>query len=181
MNLHVRRYHRRHVVARTQTAGASHHSAERRVPSADVGIARLGIARGCGGSGCIRSVDEPVGDEGARTDRGAPQGVRAISSGSRVRSRTQSRFYEKGDRPLEIVTSRQWFIKTMDSREELLARGSELQWHPEFMRHRYDNWVNGLSGDWCVSRQRFFGVPFPVWYPDSRRRTNRLCPSDCPG
>ena len=75
------------------------------------------------------------------------------------------KFYEKGDRPLEIVTSRQWFIKTMDFREELLARGSELQWHPEFMRHRYDNWVNGLSGDWCVSRQRFFGVPFPVWYP----------------
>jgi valyl-tRNA synthetase len=75
------------------------------------------------------------------------------------------KFYEKGDRPLEIVTSRQWFIKTMDFQEELLARGSELQWHPEFMRHRYDNWVNGLSGDWCVSRQRFFGVPFPVWYP----------------
>ena len=75
------------------------------------------------------------------------------------------KFYEKGDRPLEIVTSRQWFVKTMEFREELLARGSELQWHPEFMRHRYDNWVNGLSGDWCVSRQRFFGVPFPVWYP----------------
>jgi valyl-tRNA synthetase len=75
------------------------------------------------------------------------------------------KFYEKGDRPLEIVTSRQWFIKTMDFREELLARGSELRWHPEFMRHRYDNWVNGLSGDWCISRQRFFGVPFPVWYP----------------
>jgi valyl-tRNA synthetase len=75
------------------------------------------------------------------------------------------KFYEKGDRPLEIVTSRQWFIKTIEFREPLLARGRELQWHPEYMKGRYDNWANGLNGDWCVSRQRFFGVPFPVWYP----------------
>ncbi len=75
------------------------------------------------------------------------------------------KFYEKGDRPLEIVTSRQWFIKTTEFRGELLARGRELQWHPEYMRHRYENWVNGLAGDWCISRQRFFGVPFPLWYP----------------
>ena len=77
----------------------------------------------------------------------------------------QVKFYEKGDRPLEIVTSRQWFIKTMAHREALIARGRELQWHPDYMRHRYENWVNGLAGDWCISRQRFFGVPFPVWYP----------------
>ena len=75
------------------------------------------------------------------------------------------KFYEKGDRPLEIVTSRQWFIRTIEFRDALLARGRELEWHPDYMRTRYENWVNGLNGDWCISRQRFFGVPFPVWYP----------------
>ena len=74
------------------------------------------------------------------------------------------KFYERGDRPLEIVTSRQWFIKTMEVRAPLLERGRELHWIPEHMRARYENWVNGLTGDWCISRQRFFGVPFPVWY-----------------
>jgi valyl-tRNA synthetase len=75
------------------------------------------------------------------------------------------KFYEKGDRPLEIVTSRQWFIRTIEFRDALLARGRELEWHPAYMQTRYENWANGLNGDWCVSRQRFFGVPFPVWYP----------------
>src|SRR4051812_31408945 len=75
------------------------------------------------------------------------------------------KFYEKGDRPLEIITSRQWFIKTIEFREALIARGRALKWHPEYMQTRFENWANGLNGDWCVSRQRFFGVPFPVWYP----------------
>jgi valyl-tRNA synthetase len=79
------------------------------------------------------------------------------------------KFYEKGDRPLEIVTSRQWYIRNggrdVALRDELLARGAGLTWHPDHMRHRYSNWVEGLNGDWLVSRQRYFGVPVPVWYP----------------
>jgi valyl-tRNA synthetase len=75
------------------------------------------------------------------------------------------KFFEKGERPVEIITSRQWFVRTMEHREELLQRGRELRWHPPYMRARYEDWVTGLTGDWCVSRQRFFGVPFPLWYP----------------
>jgi valyl-tRNA synthetase len=74
------------------------------------------------------------------------------------------KFYERGDRPLEIVTSRQWFIQTMEHRDELLARGRELAWYPPYMAARFEHWVEGLTGDWLASRQRFFGVPFPVWY-----------------
>jgi valyl-tRNA synthetase len=74
------------------------------------------------------------------------------------------KFYEKGSRPLEILPTRQWFITTMRFRDELLAWGRELHWTPPHMRVRYEDWVRGLTGDWCISRQRYFGVPFPVWY-----------------
>ena len=75
------------------------------------------------------------------------------------------KFYERGEHPLEIVASRQWYVRTLSLRERLLERGRELQWHPSYMVHRYEAWVEGLTGDWNISRQRFFGVPFPVWYP----------------
>ena len=99
----------------------------------------------------------------------------------------KANFYEKGDKPLEIVTSRQWYIRNGGRdealREALLARGAELGFNPDFMRVRYENWVSGLNGDWLVSRQRFFGVPFPVWYPlDAGRRaaatTRRSLPTE---
>lgn len=89
--------------------------------------------------------------------------------GEPVPTQRKANFYEKGDKPLEIVTSRQWYIRNggrdEELREELLGRGRELAFHPDFMRVRYENWVGGLNGDWLVSRQRFFGVPIPVWYP----------------
>jgi valyl-tRNA synthetase len=75
------------------------------------------------------------------------------------------KFYEKGERPLEIIASRQWFVRTLDLKDALNERGRELRWHPDHMRGRYESWVENLNADWCISRQRFFGVPFPVWYP----------------
>ncbi|HZI97800.1 MAG TPA: valine--tRNA ligase [Actinomycetales bacterium] len=80
----------------------------------------------------------------------------------------QVKFYERGSKPLEIVSTRQWYIRNGGReetlRKELVARGREITWVPDYMRHRYTNWVEGLNGDWLISRQRFFGVPFPVWY-----------------
>jgi valyl-tRNA synthetase len=74
------------------------------------------------------------------------------------------KFYERGTRPLEFLTTRQWFVRLLVHREALVEQGRKIAWHPAFMRARYENWVQGLNQDWCISRQRFSGVPFPVWY-----------------
>ena len=98
-----------------------------------------------------RRIVELLGDAGALL--GDPEAIRHAV-----------KFYEKGDRPLEVISTRQWFVETLSRKQALLARGHEIRWHPGFMGARFSSWVEGLNQDWAISRERYFGVPFPVWY-----------------
>jgi valyl-tRNA synthetase len=93
----------------------------------------------------------------------ALEGAGAID-GEPEKLRRPVKFYERGERPLEFVVTRQWFVKILDKKQPLLEQGRKVAWHPSVMQKRYEDWVEGLNQDWCVSRQRYFGVPIPVWY-----------------
>ena len=100
----------------------------------------------------LREPQSAAGGEGAPL-QGEPQPISH-----------QVNFYEKGEHALEFITTRQWFLRLLDKKEMLREMGNRIAWHPDHMRLRYLNWTDNLLFDWCISRQRFFGVAFPVWY-----------------
>lgn len=88
--------------------------------------------------------------------------------------------HERCGTPVEFILKKQWFIKILDAKKDLLRLGRELEWYPKFMHNRYTSWVKGLRWDWCISRQRYYGVPIPVWYCEKCGSTTLPKESDLP-
>jgi len=82
-------------------------------------------------------------------------------------SRQSIRIHERCKTPLEILETSQWFIRVLDAKDALIEAGRKIAWHPAHMQTRYEHWVANLGWDWCISRQRFYGVPFPLWHCDA--------------
>jgi valyl-tRNA synthetase len=81
---------------------------------------------------------------------------------------------ERSGTPIEILTMPQWFVKILDKKEELKAKANECNWYPKYMKLRLEQWVDNLAWDWCISRQRFFGVKFPVWYSKRKGEEGKI-------
>ncbi|MCL2092870.1 MAG: valine--tRNA ligase [Treponema sp.] len=88
--------------------------------------------------------------------------------------------HERCGTEVEIIPSPQWYIRVLNKKEDLLKAGDRIKWHPEYMKARFVNWVEGLKWDWCISRQRFFGVPIPVWYCRSCGKARYAAPEELP-